>query len=289
MTKLEVLASCEQDPLEQAPYDRWVAPDGSTTAMFYRLPGGYQVRFPAQADFEIDAGTLAVRCKPVPGAPPQTANTLFQNSIRPLIANYVGELNLHASAVFTGDAAVAFLGFSRRGKTTLATAFARAGFPFLTEDVLRLETEDHAYRALPSRPVLRLFRDSASALFDPEGFGESAQQMGKEEFAAGDDIPFRDQPARLERIYLLGTGQNKLVEVVRLAPADALARLMQHSFILDVEDKGRLRAHFQRIAALADSVPCFELDYPRNYEQLPGVLHAVLTHADSSGQVCATK
>jgi hypothetical protein len=45
--------------------------------------------------------------------------------------------------------------------------------------------------------------------------------------------------------------------------------------MIDVQDQGLIAAHFDRVAALAKSVPCAALDYPRNYDVLPDVLHAI--------------
>ncbi len=54
----------------------------------------------------------------------------------------------------------------------------------------------------------------------------------------------------------------------------------KHSFLLDIEDKVLIATHFDRLAHLANSVPCFHLDYPRNFDDLPGVLSTVVAHAE---------
>ena len=55
----------------------------------------------------------------------------------------------------------------------------------------------------------------------------------------------------------------------------ALAELMQHAFIRDVEDNQRLRAGNTRMAQVAATVPCYLLDYPCRYEQLPGAVDTI--------------
>ncbi|WP_252258998.1 hypothetical protein [Erythrobacter aurantius] len=57
---------------------------------------------------------------------------------------------------------------------------------------------------------------------------------------------------------------------------EALTTLMPHAFILDVEDKPRLKAHFARMADLTQDIPCFALDFTRDYAELPQVRRAVL-------------
>ena len=60
-----------------------------------------------------------------------------------------------------------------------------------------------------------------------------------------------------------------------LSAVEGLIEWTKHSFMLDVQDKGLIAAHFDRVAALAKAVPCVVLDYPRNYDVLPEVLHAI--------------
>src|SRR5262249_14950009 len=71
---------------------------------------------------------------------------------------------LHASAVSIGDAVIAFSGPSGDGKTTLATAFARLGFPVVSDDILALEQRGSTIWAKPGCPRLRLWSTSIAVL-----------------------------------------------------------------------------------------------------------------------------
>lgn len=271
------------------PFDRWVTPEGGIAAEFYREEAGFLVRFPGQADFRIAATDGGIAAIPAVAEAP--VDSLYNNSIVPLLGNHAGGLHLHGSAVASPAGALAFMGLSRRGKTTLAGAFARAGHPFLTEDVLTLERTGEAYSVLPQRPVLRLFADSATFLFGG-GAGDAdkpscAAAPVKAEIVADTLLPHAGQPAPLRAIFVLGPGTATSVTIESLPPSAALAQLIQHAFVLDVEDKPRLRGHFERIAALAASVPCHQLDYPRSYAQLPGVIDAVLREATREDQTRA--
>ena len=44
-------------------------------------------------------------------------------------------------------------------------------------------------------------------------------------------------------------------------------------------DRVRMRKAFAQSAAIAERVPCFALDYPRDYAALPDVAAAVAAHA----------
>lgn len=269
-----------QEALPQDPYDRWLAPDGGLVAEFHLLPpAGYLVRFPGQADFCITPQTGEVTARPA--SPEAPVLSLYHNAIVPLVGNHRGGLFLHGSAVASAKGALAFMGLSRRGKTTLAGAFARAGNPFLTEDVLALERQDKGYLVMPQRPVLRLFADSAAALLGaarpaaPAGPAGPAE-ASKQEYAPGQALPHATDAARLAAIFLLGPGSAPTVRIARLGAAEALRSMMAHAFILDVNDQARLKAHFERLATLAETVECHALDYPRRFAQLPQVIAGVL-------------
>jgi len=283
MTSFKVNSPCVQQVMAFAPYDHWVTPAGEIPALFYRTAKGYLIRFTHQADFAISDDLSSVVCTPVPEAESGIGRTLYCNAIQPLIANHLGGISLHASAVCIDGRAVAFLGPSRMGKTTLAAAFARQGYPFLTEDVLNLEASETGYIVQPARPVLRLFGDSAAELLGTSPTVEPPQTARKTDIEANDLLPHADKPVALGALLLLGAGQCNQVTVQALEPASALARLMQHAFILDVEDKPRLRGHFDRIAELADAVRCYELDYPRRYDHLPTVIEAIIGTMQKNG------
>src|SRR5215213_5406611 len=76
-----------------------------------------------------------------------------------------GVLALHASVVAVGDRAVALAGPAGAGKSTAAAAFARAGHPVLADDVAALDPDGDGFGARPAYPRLRLWDDSAGALF----------------------------------------------------------------------------------------------------------------------------
>lgn len=262
-----------QPPLTSAPYDRWVTPEGEVKAEFHRLPSGFLVRFPGEADFAIDIAARRVEGWPAPDTSREHFVSLFQHGIVPLVGNYLGGLFLHGSAVMVNGQAIAFIGHSRSGKTTLAGAFAKAGYPFLTEDVIELVPSGETYLLQPKPARLRLFIDSAAWLLE-RGFAE-ADDGNKHSIAASDALPFSPVAAPLKRIYVLGGNHKAQLRIAPLHGPAALAQLLPHAFVLDVEDKPRLRAHFGRIGELSERIVCRALDYPRRYEELPRVVAAI--------------
>jgi hypothetical protein len=72
---------------------------------------------------------------------------------------------LHASAVVIRGNAVAFVGTGGAGKSTIAGALAREGYPILGDDVAALEEISEEYWLRPAYPHVRLWPDSVSILF----------------------------------------------------------------------------------------------------------------------------
>lgn len=75
-----------------------------------------------------------------------------------------GAFSLHASAVVVEGQAVALLGAAGAGKSTAAAAFARLGYPVLTEDVTALADRGDRFLAQPGYPLIRLWPEAVNIL-----------------------------------------------------------------------------------------------------------------------------
>ena len=266
----------EQAPLEGAPCHEWTTPEGQLCLTIHHSPGGFILRFPGLADFEVAADGLTARCAAVPGTPPEVHEHLYLNQVRPLMLSRQGQLVFHASAVVTRGGAIAFLGASGRGKSTLAASFAAAGGAFLTDDGLLLDETGGAFRVMPGHASIRLREDSRRELlrFDP-GRAHGIVYASKERVPAQSDLPYADRPYPLRAAYFLGEGTASDISLGRLTGAEALAAWIRHAFILDVDDRAWLSAHFDAVSRLTGAVPSYHLDYPRDFTGL-GRLRAVL-------------
>jgi hypothetical protein len=281
MYELKLMPPREQPVLDDTPFALWRSPDGEVAATFHRRPEGYLVRFVDRADFSVELGVGQITCWPFPGKSPAGARDLYLNQIVPMIRGHQGELVLHASGVALGGAAAAFVAPTGRGKSTLAAAFARAGMPFLSDDGLVLTAEAGRYVASPNRPSFRLWSDSEAVVIRGEVAPEEDENE-KSRVEAG-ELPFQEEPLPLRALYFLGLGETARISIARLPIRETLAELIDHSFFLDAEDKGRMKRHFEALARLAETVPAFALDYPRDYAGLPSLIAAVSRHMDELG------
>ena len=275
----EVVVPRAQPIIDVAPFHEWPAPDGNSWLLFYRSGDDYLLRFPGLADFEVTADGRTVRCWPVPDVTPATLEHLYHNQVLPLALSRQGRLVLHASAVDLGQVAVAFVGRSGRGKSTLAASLARQGFGLLTDDGLELDEDGDGFRVRPGRSSVRLWQDSHEALLDqPARLAPAVQYTTKIRILAEGSLALCERPRPLRGVYLLGDGAAPEPSIERIGPRDALIELVGHSFLLDVEARELIAAHFDQLSRLVLAAGCFRLDYPRRFSALPEVGRAILEH-----------
>jgi len=76
-----------------------------------------------------------------------------------------GIVCLHASAVAVDNRAVVFLGPGGYGKSTTAAAFAKSGYPVLSDDIVALAEREDGFLVQPAYPRLRLWPSAVQNLF----------------------------------------------------------------------------------------------------------------------------
>lgn len=275
----KVLPAREQRPLSSAPFHSWDLPGEVRWAEFHRLDAGILVRFPGLADFEIASEGEPVVCRPAPGVGRDTHEHLFINQVMPLvIGRQEGKLAFHASAVVLEQGAIAFLGESGRGKSTLAAAFVAQGHSFLTDDCLIVSRRGGVHVVEPGHPSLRLWSDSHAALpLAPTRTTTAAGVSPKARMILDEAHHTRTEP--LLAAFYLSDAPADAVSFAPIPGAEALSLWLQNAFVLDPEDKDRLAAHFALLGPFADRVPLFSISYPRCFERLPDTIRAILAQA----------
>ena len=261
-------------------FHKWMFPDGTPWTYFYRKGEGYLLRFPGLGDFDVSADGLFIQAWPVPGVSEETIQHLYLNQVLPLALSKQGKWIFHAGAIDTPFGAVAFLGESGRGKSTLAASFAMSGYRFFTDDALLLEKLEDVYLVQPSHPSIRLWRDSQEALVgDDVQLAPPVQYTSKARLLSGGELGFCPESRTLRRMYFLGDGSSTDVCIERMTPSEAVMGLVKNSFLLDIEAPDAVASHFNRLADMAELQIYYRLDYPRSYDMLPAVRQAIIEHA----------
>ncbi len=284
MIRYSVESARSQEPAEAEPFHCYTFDDGTVWTEFYHSKHGYLLRFPGLADFEVSVDGRNVTAYPAEGTDDATVEHLYINQLVPLALSRQGLPSFHASAVTVPRGAVAFLGKTGMGKSTLAASFALQGATFLTDDALLIEEHADGCRAQSSHASIRLWNDSVEALI-----GDNIQRAGpisftnKARLLAGDVLAYTDEPQLLLAAFVLEQEDVESVVIRELTGLDRYMGWLQNSFLLDVKDNDLLARHFEWTHRVSSSVPTFALDYPRDYGMLPSVQAAVRNHLASLG------
>jgi hypothetical protein len=268
-----------------APYQwfqHWILPDGKVWLSFAKYRSGYLLRFPAMADFLLSADGKQIRCYPDPDTPLETIRHLFLDQVIPLLLSQWGKLVLHASAVAAPEGAIAFIGMTGMGKSTLTASFAEQGFPLLTDDCLLLEERGGELFATPSYPGLRLWDDVTSVLFAhaPSAF-QVAHYTDKKRLGVNNGwLRFCPDAVALLRIYILLPPEEvsgaKAIRIAPLPPREAFSELIRYAFRLDITDRKRLREEFESLSRMVALPLFYRLAFPRDLSLLSAVREAIL-------------
>lgn len=264
--------------------DEWiyhsVDEHGKFVLSIARKTDGYLLRFPNLADFIISEDGLCIDIWPEPGVNEDTYRHLLLDQVLPRLLSYQGRLVLHASAVDMHGQAIAFVGESGHGKSTLAASLHMAGFPLLTDDGLVLTKGEDGVLALPTYTSLRLWPDAVAGLFaETPALAPMAHYSSKQRVLMADAERAANQLLPLAALYVLAPeteANDSAITLTRLSARDACMAIISNSFQLDPTDKGRAAALFNAASDIAHCLPVFSLNYPRDFTRLPEVHAAIL-------------
>ncbi len=191
-----------------------------------------------------------------------------------------GYLTLHAGCVRIGDGAIAFMGESGAGKSTIAAALHVRGHELIADDVTVINNFGTRPETYPGYPGLNLLPDGAKhfgARF--EKFVNTTTLDAKTRFHLQSGLP--QVPIPLTKIYLLCDGPHS--SITPLAGHRAAYELVKHSYWIRVMHDFRPSLYFLRCAQLSAAIPIMMLMRPKEMSALPRIADSIEKDALLSG------
>lgn len=252
----------------------------STSApVFEGNAGEFLLRITGVATYYVRDG-VEVIVEPAADAPAVDLRSYLLGSIFAAVCHQRGLLPLHASAIGTARGAVAFLGGSGAGKSSLAAFLARRGHPVLADDICLIDPHASlARRVLPVTPWLKLWRTTLDALSETtDGLPRTFMNEDKYRYA----LP-ADQPATaLAEIILLERADSESAAETRferLAPARALRAALELTYqSWMVQATGQTEAYFLRCGQALEGVRVYRMHRPWGFESMEATLTALEAH-----------
>ena len=178
--------------------------------------------------------------------------------------NVQNRVAIHANSVSFEGLAVAFVGTSGIGKSTLSTYCACQGAGFVTDDVLMVDSKDMVH---PGNPRIKLYPHTAESL----GLDAREETEYKIFFQPQDlGATLHQKPVPLGIIYLPAQSTNGHICSEQIDPIPAIFKLLSEGYYAAslLSDRPAL---FDAYANLVKNTPVRRLFYPRDFSLLPEV------------------
>lgn len=218
----------------------------------------YLLQVPGVARFHVTAHRIVV--SPEFGADDIAVRLYLFGSVMGALLHLRGVLPLHGSAVSLPDGrgAAIFTGTSSAGKSSLAAALSRRGYPLMADDIAAVDTLDGRCVIYPGLARSKLWRESLDFLgFDRAG--GSVVRPGKYAF----DLPVMQRTAAVTHVYELVSDDAGGVAIAKVVGLQKLRLLDRQTFRRNyIAGFGRRGEHLQRLARLAGQIHAGRISRP---------------------------
>ena len=182
--------------------------------------------------YHKSVGTVIVRngCEiivyPTADADEWTIKLFLIGTILAITLYQRGMLVLHGSAIRINGAAVAFVGTSGVGKSSIAAALHARGHAVISDDIIPIDLDTDLPLALPGFPMLKM--DNLTALsmnIDLDSL--QSIPVGKQKYGSLTPAQFQKDPVPLAHVFILMSAKFRKIE--RLGPQAAFLELIRNA------------------------------------------------------------
>lgn len=260
--------------------------DGEIWYSVGRIDDAYFLRFEKSGDFIIHPNSNSIECRPNPGVDDDTLMHLLLNQVLPRLLVQQGNTILHAGAVALAENshAIAFVGPTGSGKSTLSTLFSKYGASLMTDDCLRIKSQGTETLAIPAYPSIRLWGNGCDKILPKNQYLPSLQntRYSSKICLQYEHFPYQfcSRSIPLSALYLLNP-ERKTPQDISITPAsksETVRFLTGNCFRLDVEDSAQLKNEFNHLVNLAKKIPAYHLSYQKKWNSIRDLYFIILNH-----------
>jgi hypothetical protein len=222
-------------------------------------PSSYVLRFRDCGEFVVSHDLSEILVRRDPNGRHELMPILLAGTATAFLLTLRGRTVLHASAVAVGGRALAFVGQSGRGKSTMAALMCLGGAGLVTDDVLAVDAGPPVM-CIGGAAELRL-RDAAAHLAEVEP--DSPGRMTVDERRAFAPRLAPPGPLPLGAIVIPSPSRTHTeVDVRRLSVSDATFAMLSFPRIHGWRRTDILTREFQTLARVANQVPVYDAAIP---------------------------
>lgn len=209
--------------------------------------------------------------------------TYLLGPILGFVLRFSGTISLHAGAIAIDDAAILVVGHAGAGKSTTTAAFAKQGYPILSDDVapLRLSGRSQNFEVLPGYPLVRVWKESAQALYGANQHLPRLTPTWDKLYVdlTDPDYRFHNKALRLGAIYILGprTDEPDTPRIEKISGQEALLALIGNIYGNIIGDDQVRNSEFSCLGNLATGLPIRRITPHSDILRLPQLVERVIS------------
>jgi hypothetical protein len=199
-----------------------------------------------------------------PGASQQQIRVFLLGSAMGALLHQRGFLLIHGNAIEVNGKCLIFAGHKGQGKSTLAAAFAQAGYRVLSDDLCIINFAENGQPMVqPGQPHIKLWRDSLTHIGSlPENY--KMVIPGEEKYLVPALSSHCPEPLPLTTIFALRFHQKPGFTFQNLDHLEAMIALKNYTYRSEMAQRIHLpHVHFQIFTKLLKSVTLTRLYRPR--------------------------
>ena len=243
-----------------------------TTPWFEIGQGLFLLRVDTIAKYFVENGTTII-IEPDDQADMQDVRLFLLNTVIAALLIQRGYIALHGAAGIINGKAVAIVGDSGMGKSSLAMLFYDHGYDLLNDAICAIKVREGKAYVYPGIPQLNVWNDTLLRTNKDVNHYQPIRQ-GLEKYGFRIEKQFSRQEAELSAIIQMNRFNDTIVSLNPKTGGKKFERLMKNSFFSEaIPDK---KQHFYQCKVISDSVRFYDLEYNPKMNQIDSAFDVIL-------------